>query len=85
VPGPFPMTPLGVEVVSEVTRKVPFCSLDEGWTLTAKGGPPREAEQVVGGGMATMSLSDGVWRVESLYDETSLDCSGIVPPTPVFP
>lgn len=84
VPGPFPLTPLGVEVVSETSRKIPYCTLESGWTLTAKGGPPREAQQVTGGGVASMVLSEGVWKVESLYYDESIDCAGVPLPMPVF-
>jgi len=34
-PGPYPLTPLDVLVVSQTERRIPLCTLTTGWPLTA--------------------------------------------------
>jgi len=83
VPGPFPFTPLDVQVVSPTERRIPLCAL-EGWTLVAPGGTPREPRSIEPG-LATVTLVDTTWKVDSVVVGETNSCMNVTVATPEFP
>lgn len=83
VPGPFPFTPLDVQVVSPTERRIPLCVL-EGWTLVAPGGTPREPRSIEPG-LAAVTLVDATWKVDSILVDETVSCTGVTVATPEFP
>jgi len=83
-PGPYPFTPLDVQVVSPTERRIPLCTVETGWALTAPGGTPREP-RAIGPGLATVKLVDAVWKVDSIVDNKGLSCTNVTLPMPEFP
>ena len=75
-PGPRPVAVLGVNVVSETSRSILACSLEEGHGLDKAGGTPTQAEKVLPLQFEVL-LEGTAWKVNRATAAEGVSCAGV--------
>ena len=76
IPGPVPFTPLGVRTVAAGHKQVLWCGVEEGWSLTKKGGRPARPYRVVAL-RSDQLLTRGHWIIDHIRFVTGTSCQGV--------